>query len=94
MKRLLRVASLAILVPCVGVASASAEDLVPTVTCATFNPDTNTELVVFGYVSTFTTTVQIDVGPNNFFSPGLLFRDQPTEFLPGARRTYSLRASR
>src|SRR6185312_16322964 len=39
---------------------------------------------VFGYVSSFATPVHVDVGPNNFFSPGVLFRNQPTDFLPGA----------
>lgn len=36
-----------------------------------YDANTNTELAVFGYVSTFTTTVHIDVGPNHFFSPGV-----------------------
>jgi hypothetical protein len=35
-------------------------------------------IAVFGYVSSFTTAVHIDVGP------GVLFRSQPTDFLPGA----------
>jgi hypothetical protein len=71
MKRLLRIALLVILVPCGGVASASAQDLIPTLTCESFDPTTNEVIAVFGYVSTFDTTVHIDVGPNNFFSPAL-----------------------
>jgi hypothetical protein len=57
--------------------------LVPTLHCVVFNPSTNTVLAFFGYASTFSTTVHVDVGPHNFFSPGVLFRNQPTEFLPG-----------
>ncbi|HEV8673476.1 MAG TPA: hypothetical protein VGX21_05470 [Methylomirabilota bacterium] len=30
-----------------------------------------------------TSPVTIEVGENNFFSPGVLFRNQPTEFFPG-----------
>jgi hypothetical protein len=30
-----------------------------------------------------TSCLHIDVGPNNFFSPGVRFRNQPTDFLPG-----------
>ena len=41
MKRLLRIALLAIVVPCVGVASASAQDLLPTLTCESVDPTTN-----------------------------------------------------
>jgi hypothetical protein len=87
MKHLLRIALLAILVPCVGVGSASAvdiEQLIPTLTCATYFSNTNTEIAVFGYVSSFATPVHVDIGVNNFFSPGVLFRNQPTDFLPGA----------
>lgn len=84
MKHLLRIALLAILVPCGGAASASAADLVPTITCATYVSSTNTEIAVFGYVSSFATAQHFDVGPTNFFSPGVLFRNQPTDFLPGA----------
>jgi hypothetical protein len=47
--------------------------------------NTNTQIAEFGYASTFTTTVHIDVGPNNFFSPGVLFRNQPTDFVPGVQ---------
>lgn len=84
MKHLLRIALLAVLVPCVGAASASAADLIPTITCATYVSSTNTEIAVFGYLSSFATTQHLDVGLNNFFSPGVLFRNQPTDFLPGA----------
>ena len=85
MMRLLRVAALAILVPCVGAAAASAQDLIPTLDCEVYDANTNTQIAEFGYASTFTTTVHIDVGPNNFFSPGVLFRNQPTDFLPGVQ---------
>jgi hypothetical protein len=65
------------------VASASAQDLLPLLQCQTLDPNTNEVIAVFGYVSSFDTTVHIDVGPNNFFSPGVLFRNQPTDFDPG-----------
>jgi hypothetical protein len=41
-------------------------------------------IAVFGYVSSFTIAVHIDVGPNSFFGPGVVLRNQPTDFLPGA----------
>jgi Collagen triple helix repeat (20 copies) len=84
MKHLLRIALLAILVPCAGAAGATAAVLQPTLTCATYVQSTNTEIAVFGYVSSFATPVHLDVGLNNFFSTGVLFRNQPTDFLPGA----------
>ena len=37
----------------------------------------------FGYVSTYSSEVTIPVGPDNFFSPGVLNRGQPTIFVPG-----------
>jgi hypothetical protein len=85
MKRLLRIVLVAVAVSCVGsVASASAQTVIPTLTCQTYVANTNTVIAVFGYVSTYSTTVHLDVGVNNFFSPGVLFRNQPTDFLPGA----------
>jgi hypothetical protein len=63
-------------------AQAQANDLVPVLDCIEVNGQTIT--VFLGYDSTFATTVHIDVGPNNFFSPGVLFRNQPTDFAPGA----------
>lgn len=44
MKRLLRIAVLAVLVPCVGAAAASAQDLVPTLDCEVFDANTNTQI--------------------------------------------------
>jgi hypothetical protein len=64
-------------------ALARAADLVPLLNCADFAPGSSTITGSFGYISTFTSTVHIDVGPNNFFSPGLLSRGQPTDFLVG-----------
>jgi hypothetical protein len=37
----------------------------------------------FGYVSTYSSEVTLPIGPDNFFSPGVINRGQPTVFLPG-----------
>jgi hypothetical protein len=66
-------------------ALAQADDLTPLLECADYNAATNTASASFGYDSTFSSTVHIDVGPNNFFSPGVIFRNQPTDFLPGVQ---------
>ena len=64
---------------------AQASEVRPVVNCITFVPSGGGfELgVYFGYVSTFTSQVTFDVGVQNFFSPGVLFRNQPTVFDPG-----------
>jgi len=59
------------------------QEVVPLLDCVIYRADTNTLLAFFGYASTYPTTVHIDVGENNFFSPGVIFRNQPTDFLPG-----------
>jgi Collagen triple helix repeat (20 copies) len=64
-------------------ANAQSPQLVPVLKCVIYNNDTNTLIAFFGYASTFTTTAHVDIGPNNFFSPGVLFRGQPTDFLTG-----------
>jgi hypothetical protein len=62
---------------------ASAQTVVPVLDCVIYNQSNNTLLAFFGYASSFATPIQIEIGVNNFFSPGVLFRNQPTEFLPG-----------
>ena len=57
--------------------------VVPIVNCVTSHPDTGTLDVFFGYASSFTTNVAIDVGSQNFFFPGSQNRNQPTVFEPG-----------
>ena len=37
----------------------------------------------WGYSSTFQSPIHLDIGEDNFFSPGVLFRNQPTDFQPG-----------
>ena len=64
-------------------AHAQSAQLVPLLKCVIYNNDTGTLIAFFGYASTFSTTVQVEIGPNNFFSPGVLFRGQPTNFLTG-----------
>jgi hypothetical protein len=66
-------------------ALAQADDLTPLLECADYNAATNTASASFGYISTFASTVHIDVGINNFFSPGVIFRNQPSDFLPGVQ---------
>jgi len=65
-----------------GVAGQSSE-VVPLLECVLYDAATDSLSAIFGYVSTGDTPVQIDVGPNNFFTPGVLFRNQPSMFQPG-----------
>jgi hypothetical protein len=62
---------------------AQSGSVLPVLNCVIYFNDTNTLAAIFGYVSTFPEPVTLPVGPENFFSPGVLFRNQPTEFLPG-----------
>jgi hypothetical protein len=64
-------------------ADAASDTLVPILDCATVSADGTTETAFFGYTSTFSSPVNVDVGPNNFFTPGALYRGQPTVFNPG-----------
>jgi hypothetical protein len=61
---------------------AQAQEIRPVVRCTSYLPDGELG-VYFGYVSTFTTSQALDIGPQNFFAPGVLFRNQPTVFDPG-----------
>jgi len=63
-------------------ASVQGQDLVPVLDCVIYNFNTNTLLAFFGYGSSSTQEIDIPVGPNNFFFPGTLFRNQPTAFQP------------
>jgi hypothetical protein len=63
--------------------NAQSGQIVPLLDCVIYRFDTNTLLAFFGYASTFTTDVTIEVGLQNFFSPGAIFRNQPTVFHPG-----------
>jgi len=55
----------------------------PVLDCVVYHQESNALTAYFGYVNTSASTMHVDVGPNNFFSPGILFRNQPTDFLPG-----------
>ena len=56
----------------------------PILNCVTYDPGNSPILRAhFGYVSTFDHDVTLDVGPDNYFSPGVLFRGQPEVFHPG-----------
>lgn len=62
-------------------AGAAHAAIAPTVDCATYEPETNTLMSIWGYNGD--DTVDIPIGSDNFFSPGVLTRGQPTTFLPG-----------
>jgi hypothetical protein len=56
----------------------------PILKCVRFRVDSpGATEAFFGYMSTHATAVTIDLGPQNFFSPGAVFRGQPTVFHPG-----------
>src|SRR5262245_62072590 len=65
--------------------TASAQEITPMLSCTTWSDTDNTVTAFFGYAMTGSpgTTVTIPVGPSNFFSPGAIFRNQPTEFEAG-----------
>src|SRR5690349_8746126 len=63
---------------CAGAAQGA---LTPMLDCATYRPETDTLTGVWGYESDGAGDVPI--GPDNFFSPGVLNRGQPTSFLAG-----------
>ena len=60
---------------------ASAQQVLPLPPCIRYDVSTNTVDAYFGYAATG--PVHRDVGPNNFFSPGVIFRNQPTDFEAG-----------
>src|SRR5215813_9456156 len=55
--------------------------------CVDYLPASGEIIAYFGYNSTYDGPVTIPVGPNNFFSPGILYRGQPTVFEPGIHNT-------
>lgn len=59
------------------------QQIIPLLSCVTYQSATNTLQAYFGYASSATTTVHLDVGQQNFFFPGISFRGQPTDFEPG-----------
>ncbi len=67
---------LACAVPC------AAQQVTPYLDCVEFLPGYQLR-AHFGYASTYASEVTIDIGPQNFFSPGALSLGQPTVFLPG-----------
>jgi hypothetical protein len=52
-------------------------------TCGHYESSTNTVFFTFGYHNPNPGPVTILISADNFFSPGVLSRGQPTEFLPG-----------
>ena len=66
-------------------ASAQSGVLRPTLKCISFDVPTKRLSAFFGYISTYQAPVTVDVGPSNFFSPGTIFRNQPTVFQPGVQ---------
>jgi hypothetical protein len=58
-------------------------EVIPFIDCTMFHFDTKALITFWGYVSTFSTTVTIPVGDNNFFFPEPRDWNQPTVFEPG-----------
>jgi len=76
----------ALALPNSGLAQQPAAQIIPIVNCVIYNPHgvaDDTLGMFFGYVSTYTTTVTIPFGDNNFFFPGTPNLNQPTVFEPG-----------
>jgi len=55
--------------------------VIPLPPCVRYHISTNTLDAYFGYAAT--AAAHFDVGPDNFFSPGVLFRNQPLDFEAG-----------
>jgi hypothetical protein len=60
-------------------APARAQDPTVHLTCARYSAEDNTVVGFFGWINPGPTTTEL-IGENNFFSPGVLFRGQPTTF--------------
>jgi hypothetical protein len=60
--------------------TSQAQQVLPLLDCVSYDATANMLTAYFGYSSTYSSAVQFDVGPQNFFSPGVLFRNQPTTF--------------
>jgi hypothetical protein len=74
--------TLALLAPRVATAQSV---LTPTLSCTTYDPDTHRLTAYFGYTMQDAPGSErvIDIGLQNFFSPGAVFRNQPTTFRAG-----------
>src|SRR5262245_4336529 len=78
------IASAAMVVCLAAPASAQTPDQVqPFVDCIEFLPSPMVARAHFGYVSTYATEVTLPIGFDNFFTPGIINRGQPTVFQPG-----------
>lgn len=60
---------------------ASGQQVIPLPPCVRYNPSTSILDTYWGYAAT--APLHLDVGQNNFFFPGLTFRNQPTDFQAG-----------
>jgi hypothetical protein len=63
--------------------AAAQNEVRPILNCIEYSRTENRLFAYFGYVSTHTGPVILDIGQQNFFFPGPLFRNQPTVFEPG-----------
>jgi hypothetical protein len=76
-------AGFAVVLPDTGAAQGT---VAPVLKCVRYHTEAeqNNQLeAFFGYISTLSAGVTIDVGENNFFSPGIIDRGQPTILQPG-----------
>jgi hypothetical protein len=62
------------------------------VSCARYSPSGNLLTGVFGYANPSASTVDLPVGVDNFFFPGVINRGQPTSLLPGSH-SFAVQAS-
>src|SRR5262245_3279158 len=60
---------------------ASGQEVIPLAPFITYDVSTNTVYTYWGYAAT--APVHFDVGRDNFFFPGVMFRNQPTDFQAG-----------
>jgi hypothetical protein len=79
-----RKAALVAVLAVAGMAPASAHaQLTPILDCASYSVFNNTLEGWFGYTNSSASQVDEPIGLNNFFSPGVIDRGQPTSFDPG-----------
>jgi hypothetical protein len=62
---------------------AFSQEVIPILRCVRYDRNDNRLTTYWGYSSTFQSPLHLDIGVNNFFSPGAIFRNQPTDFQPG-----------
>ena len=62
---------------------AFSQEVIPILRCVRYDINDNRLTTYWGYSSTFQSPLHLDIGEDNFFTPGILFRNQPADFQPG-----------